>query len=225
MVRPNKTSGNLTIRQLTVQELNRVLMQVQSRLSSVEGIGQVIDSSGARIARVGNAVQGNDAINLDGLAPYVQGPDASTDGEVPVYDGITGKKIKRTNTISGIAKLVLGVLVAAVKGDADLILADQSGKQDNVLLTNGTVSRWGELPGINETKRGAAPATGVPSGKFLRDDDTWTSVDGVPQTTGHPSTDVLSVAGWVPISAVSETNRWWPGVNWWPHTVGKRYFP
>lgn len=46
----------------------------------------------------------------------VSGPIASTDGEVAIYSGTTGKLIKRSNTISGIAKLTSGVLGTAVSG-------------------------------------------------------------------------------------------------------------
>ena len=34
------------------------------------------------------------------------------------------------------------------------------------------------LPGMSETKRGAVPATGVPSGKFLKDNGTWATPSG-----------------------------------------------
>jgi hypothetical protein len=32
------------------------------------------------------------------------------------------------------------------------------------------------LPDMSETKKGGVPATGTPSGKFLRDDGTWQSI-------------------------------------------------
>jgi len=34
------------------------------------------------------------------------------------------------------------------------------------------------LPGMSKTKKGAVPATGVPSGKFLKDDGTWATPSG-----------------------------------------------
>ncbi len=46
----------------------------------------------------------------------VSGGSASTDGEVVLYSGTGGKTIKRSNTISGIAKLASGVLSAAASG-------------------------------------------------------------------------------------------------------------
>lgn len=46
----------------------------------------------------------------------VSGGSASTDGEVVLYSGTGGKTIKRSNTISGLAKLASGVLSAAASG-------------------------------------------------------------------------------------------------------------
>ena len=35
-----------------------------------------------------------------------------------------------------------------------------------------------DLPDMSATEKGAVPATGTPSGKFLRDDATWQTVQG-----------------------------------------------
>lgn len=44
-------------------------------------------------------------------------------------------------------------------------------------ITSGTVD-GARLPAMSETAKGAVPATGVPSGKFLRDDATWAAAGG-----------------------------------------------
>ena len=47
-------------------------------------------------------------------------------------------------------------------------------------ITSGTLD-GDRLPGISATKRGGVPATGIPSGSFLRDDDSW----GTPSPSAH----------------------------------------
>lgn len=42
-------------------------------------------------------------------------------------------------------------------------------------ITSGSVD-GDRLPALSTSKKGAAPATGTPSGKFLKDDNTWASV-------------------------------------------------
>ena len=42
-----------------------------------------------------------------------------------------------------------------------------------------------ELPALSQTKRGGVPPTGSPSNKFLRDDDSWQTVEGGSGLT-HP---------------------------------------
>ncbi len=44
-------------------------------------------------------------------------------------------------------------------------------------LTSGTLD-GDRLPGLSTTKRGGVPATGTPSGKYLKDDGTWATISG-----------------------------------------------
>jgi len=44
-------------------------------------------------------------------------------------------------------------------------------------LTSGTLD-GDRLPGFSTTKRAGVPATGAPSGKFLKDDETWATPAG-----------------------------------------------
>lgn len=52
-------------------------------------------------------------------------------------------------------------------------------------ITSGTLD-GDRLPALSSSKRGGVPATGTPSGKYLRDDDTWQTVSG-----GSPPAGVL----------------------------------
>jgi len=45
------------------------------------------------------------------------------------------------------------------------------------------------LPDVSATKKGAVPATGTPSGKYLKDDGTWATVSG---GAGTPSSTVVT---------------------------------
>lgn len=44
-------------------------------------------------------------------------------------------------------------------------------------LTSGTID-GDRLPALSATKTGGAPATGTPSGLYLRDDGTWAAPSG-----------------------------------------------
>jgi hypothetical protein len=44
-------------------------------------------------------------------------------------------------------------------------------------VTSGTLD-GDRLPALSAAKRGGVPATGVPSGKYLKDDDSWDSPAG-----------------------------------------------
>ena len=77
----------------------------------------------------------------------VVGPNSAIDLRIAVFDGPTGKLIK-----------------VGTKTIADL--------QDAAALTSGTLD-GDRLPALSSSKKGGAPATGTPSGKFLKDDDTW----------------------------------------------------
>ena len=51
-------------------------------------------------------------------------------------------------------------------------------------ITSGTLD-GDRLPGLSATKKGGAPATGTPTGKFLKDDGTWAApAASVPTGTG-----------------------------------------
>ena len=56
-------------------------------------------------------------------------------------------------------------------------------------ITSGTLD-GDRLPALSATKKGGAPATGTPSGKFLRDDATWVATSGMilPVLGGYIST-------------------------------------
>lgn len=53
-------------------------------------------------------------------------------------------------------------------------------------ITSGTLD-GDRLPALSATKRAGVPATGTPSGKFLKDDDTWASPVSASTVTGPAS--------------------------------------
>lgn len=76
-------------------------------------------------------------------------------------------------------------------------------------ITSGTLS--GDiLPAMSSNKLGGVPATGVPSGKFLKDDGTW-GAGGGPGTTDHAALSNLAYnvsghTGFAPATFQERTN-------------------
>lgn len=68
----------------------------------------------------------------------VTGGSASTDGEVALYSGTGGKTLKRSNTISGMAKLASGVLSAGAAGTDYVAPGGALGTPSSGTLTNCT---------------------------------------------------------------------------------------
>lgn len=62
-----KSLGDFTIKSLTLTEINMILIKIGILLSQCQGIGQVSDVHGSRIANVADPEQANDAVNLDTL--------------------------------------------------------------------------------------------------------------------------------------------------------------
>lgn len=70
-----------------------------------------------------------------------------------------------TGTVSGITKSMVGL------SNVDNT-ADTSKSFSGAQITSGTID-GDRLPAMSSSKKGAVPATGTPSGKFLKDDNTW----------------------------------------------------
>jgi hypothetical protein len=70
--------------------------------------GKLYKGLGVSVLEIGDVAAG---------AGDVTGPAGSTAGELPLYDGATGKVIKRSNTLSGVAYLTSGVVSALALGD------------------------------------------------------------------------------------------------------------
>lgn len=96
----------------------------------------------------------------------VSGPASSTDGNLAVYDGVTGKLLK--------------------DGGATSAFAAASHSHAATDITSSTLD-GDRLPALSETKKGACPATGTPSGKYLKDDGSWASPAGAGDVVGPAS--------------------------------------
>jgi len=59
-------------------------------------------------------------------------------------------------------------------------------------ISSGTVD-GDRLPGLSATKKGGAPATGTPSGKYLKDDGTWATPAGGDMTKAVYDTDADNI--------------------------------
>lgn len=57
----------------------------------------------------------------------VTGAAASTNSELPLFNGITGKSLKRSNTLSGLVKLASGVVSAIQASGGSILLGRRSG--------------------------------------------------------------------------------------------------
>jgi len=67
-------------------------------------------------------------------------------------------------------------------------------------ITSGTLD-GDRLPALSTTKKGGAPATGTPSGKFLRDDATWVATSGL----------ALTISGGIITAPVDATTYYFGG--------------
>ena len=87
-------------------------------------------------------------------------------------------------------KITWSSLKSALKAYFDTIYAGLVHYHSGGDLTSGTVD-GDRLPNISATKRGGVPATGTPSGKFLKDDDTWSTPAGGGSSGGSSLTGIL----------------------------------
>lgn len=155
---------SITDTNLTIQDNTDTSKQLRFELSG-------ISTNTTHTLTVPNA-SGTIALTSD----IVAGGDASTntttsvDGEVALFNGTTGKSLKRA-TGTGMAKLTSGVLSAGTAG------TDYTTPSSTETLSNKTIS------GLNNTFSNigisAIGATGTPSGStYLRGDGTWSTPSG-----------------------------------------------
>lgn len=83
----------------------------------------------------------------------VVGPTSATDGNLALFDGITGKLLKDSTS-------------------SPASFAASAHNHAGTDITSSTID-GDRLPAISTTKKGGVPATGTPSGKFLKDDGNW----------------------------------------------------
>jgi hypothetical protein len=123
----------------------------------------------------------------------VVGPSSATDNAVARFDTTTGKKIQSslmTVNDSGSPNIPAGQTYN-INGTAiaygDVGAAASSHNHAGTDITSGSID-GDRLPAPTSTKRGGVPATGTPSGLFLKDDDSWAT---------PPATGVKSAADYV----------------------------
>jgi hypothetical protein len=118
----------------------------------------------------------------------VVGPAASTDGEVALYSGITGKLLKRSNALTGIGRVAAGVLSATeLSGDV------ATSGSNAVVIANDAVT-FAKMQNISAASRllgrGSAGGAGDPQEILL---GTNLSMSGITlnATAGGASSDVV----------------------------------
>lgn len=97
----------------------------------------------------------------------VVGPGSAVDGNIVLFDKTTGKLIK-----DGLCSPSSFATSAHNHSGSD--------------INSGTLD-GDRLPAISTTKNGGVPATGTPSGKFLKDNGTWATVTGTGDVVGPSS--------------------------------------
>lgn len=94
-------------------------------------------------------------------------------------DAISKKHTQNTDTGTSAANFAINGSNAIKEGDARLtdarvpVAHNQNASTINAGTLDGDI-----LPALSATKKGGAPATGTPSNKYLRDDNTWQSPPG-----------------------------------------------
>lgn len=91
------------------------------------------------------------------------------------------------------------------ESDVTGLVADLAGKaaashaHAGTDITSGTID-GDRLPALSATKKGGAPATGTPSGKFLKDNDTWDTPAGGDGVT-------MKIAAGTPVTINNATQK------------------
>jgi len=119
-------------------------------------------------------------------------PAGSGDMTKAVYDSNEDGKVSSADSADAVAWAGVSGKPATFPPDAHEHAA--------TAITSGTLD-GDRLPALSTTKRGGAPATGTPTGKFLRDDATWQTVTGGdgPLFVGATSGNVATAADTVPV--------------------------
>lgn len=105
------------------------------------------------------------------LGTNVQPWDADLDAVAALTTNSYGLGLLQTTTNAG-ARTYLGLGTAATQSSGAFATASHVHAATDI--TSGSLD-GDRLPALSTTKRGGVAATGTPSGKFLRDDDTWAS--------------------------------------------------
>jgi len=136
-------------------------------------IGAVAD--GEYLKRSGTAVIGGTPPTLDSTAVH-KATAAEVSGMAAKGTPVDADVIMGEDSAGGTAfskiKITWAALKATLKTYFDTLYAAITHYHAGADITSGTLD-GDRLPALSATKKGGAPATGTPSGKFLKDDGTW----------------------------------------------------
>ena len=147
---------------------------MQVKLAGIETGAEVNDSAAeilAKVITVDGAGSGLDADMLDGnhASAFAAAVHTHVIGDVTgLQTALDGKAATvHTHAIGDVTGLQ-----TALDGKAATVHTHAASD-----ITSGTLD-GDRLPGLSTTKRGGVPATGTPSGKYLKDDGTWDTPAG-----------------------------------------------
>jgi hypothetical protein len=119
----------------------------------------------------GSGITDNDAIhdNVSGEINAITAKSALVDNDIFIIEDSEATNVKKKTLFSSI-KSVLKIYF-------DTLYALASHNHSASAINADTLD-GDRLPAISSAKKGAVPATGTPSGKFLKDDNTWATPAG-----------------------------------------------
>jgi hypothetical protein len=132
---------------------------------------------------LGKYLRDDGTFNTPTGAGDTTGPASSTDNAVSRFDGVGGKTLQNSLTTiddNGSVNIPTGQkykIANTALAYGDVGAAASSHAHAATDITSATLD-GDRLPAISTTKKGAVPLTGAPSGKYLKDDGTWTALPG-----------------------------------------------
>lgn len=135
-----------------------------------------VNTTYANDYRAGNFVAGTDYLTPTGSAAFLTSfptLNQNTTGSA----GSTVAAVTFTTTGGAVSGASFDGSTAQTIDYSTVGAAPTSHNQDATTITTGALD-GDRLPALSTTKRAGVPATGTPSGKFLKDDDTWAAPSG-----------------------------------------------
>ncbi len=175
-----------------IEDLQRDQLQTKESLSEVVTLAEVksdsdissaislkhTDTASSQITTHASFTGG---VHGAGAGTLAKVSDISYDGYLSstVQDAVSKRHSQGTDTGTSAANFAISSSNAIKEGDSRLSDARTplGHNQDASTITTGTLD-GDRLPGLSVTRKGGAPATGTPSGKYLKDDGTWATIAG-----------------------------------------------